>query len=70
MPGVTGELAPPRRFREVMEHVLADRARYRPREHFERAWDTVATLESYLAFFERMGWTRPRPRLHGGEPCR
>ena len=59
VPGVTGELAAPERFRAVMEQVLADRDRYRPREHFERHWDTVALIESYLAFFERMGWRRP-----------
>jgi hypothetical protein len=56
VPGVTGELAPPRRFRAVMEQVLADVDRYRPREHFERHWSTVATLDRYLAFFKRMGW--------------
>ncbi|MFL5868415.1 MAG: glycosyltransferase [Thermoleophilaceae bacterium] len=58
VPGVTGELAPPGQFREVMEDVLANRGSYRPREHLERSWDTVATIESYLAFFERMGWAR------------
>ena len=42
VPGVTGELAPPDRFREVMEEVLAERDSYRPREHFESEWDTVA----------------------------
>jgi hypothetical protein len=59
VPGVTGELAPPDRFRSVMEQVLADRDRYDPRAHFERTWDTIAMLEGYLAFFERMGWSRP-----------
>lgn len=59
VPGVTGELAAPQRFRAVMEQVLANLARYRPREHFERHWDTLTTLESYLAFFARMGWMRP-----------
>lgn len=59
VPGVTGELAAPERFRDVMEEVLANRQRYRPREHFERHWDTLATLEGYLSFFARMGWTRP-----------
>jgi glycosyltransferase involved in cell wall biosynthesis len=59
VPGVTGELAPPERFREFMEQVLANRDGYRPREHFEEHWDTETMLESYLSFFERMGWTRP-----------
>jgi hypothetical protein len=59
LPGVTGELAPPGRFREVMEHVLAERQRYRPREAFEQRWGTLAMLDRYLAFFERMGWTPP-----------
>jgi glycosyltransferase involved in cell wall biosynthesis len=59
VPGVTGELAPAGGFREVMEHVLANRDSYSPREHFEQAWDTVSTIEGYLAFFQRMGWTRP-----------
>ena len=58
VPGVTGELAPPHRFREVMEKVLAERDSYRPREHFEDEWDTVATIEGYLEFFEQMGWAR------------
>jgi glycosyltransferase involved in cell wall biosynthesis len=58
VPGVTGELAPPQRFREVMEAVLARRDSYRPREHFESEWDTVSTIESYLDFFVQMGWSR------------
>jgi hypothetical protein len=60
VPGVTGELAPPERFREVMEHVLANRESYRPRDHFEQHWDTVETIDRYLSFFERMGWARER----------
>ena len=58
VPGVTGELAAPDRFREVMQQVLANRDRYHPREHLEKHWDTVSMLESYLAFFTRMGWTQ------------
>ena len=58
VPGVTGELAPPSRFREVMEEVLERCDSYRPREHFESEWDTVATIEGYLDFFEQMGWAR------------
>ena len=58
VPGVTGELAPPDRFREVMEEVLARRDSYRPREHLESHWDTVRTIEGYLDFFETMGWRR------------
>ncbi|MGH7899785.1 MAG: glycosyltransferase [Candidatus Binatia bacterium] len=57
--GVTGELAPPARFRETMERVLAHREGYRPRQYFERHWEPEAMIESYLAFFERMGWSRP-----------
>jgi glycosyltransferase involved in cell wall biosynthesis len=61
VPGVTGELASPRRFRAAMEHVLRHREQYRPREHFEAHWDTVRTTEQYLAFFARMGWSAPLP---------
>lgn len=57
VPGVTGELAPERKFRSVMEAVLAKREMYRPRQYFETHWDTVTLLESYLRFFARMGWT-------------
>jgi hypothetical protein len=60
VPGVTGELAPPNRLADVMRHVLANRAEYRPREHFSAHWATVPTIERYLAFFESMGWKRPR----------
>jgi hypothetical protein len=60
VPGVTGELAPPDKLGDVMRHVLAHRDTYRPREYFEKQWDTVPTLERYLAFFEAMGWKRPR----------
>jgi len=59
VPGVTGELAAPDRFREVMERVLTNRASYRPREHLQREWDPIALIEDYLAFFARMGWSRP-----------
>jgi hypothetical protein len=58
VPGVTGELAPPDRFREVMEEVLANQSSYRPRDYFESEWDTVETIEGYLDFFEHMGWAR------------
>jgi glycosyltransferase involved in cell wall biosynthesis len=58
VPGVTGELAPPDRFREVMEEVLVRRDSYRPREHFESEWDTISMIEGYLDFFEQMGWGR------------
>ncbi len=57
VPGVTGELASPAAFGEVMRSVLADRDRYTPRAYFETTWGTVQTLDSYLAFFRRMGWT-------------
>jgi glycosyltransferase involved in cell wall biosynthesis len=59
--GVTGELASEGEFREAMEHVLANRDSYTPRPHLEQHWDTVETIEAYLAFFARMGWT--------GGPC-
>jgi hypothetical protein len=58
MPGVTGELARPERLREVMEKVLATRDSYQPREPFENEWDTVSMIDSYLDFFEQMGWAR------------
>jgi hypothetical protein len=56
VPGVTGELAAPGDFREAMEHVLATRHAYRPREYFAEQWDTIAWTERYLAFFRAMGW--------------
>lgn len=64
VPGVTGELAPPRRFREVMEQVLERRESYRPHEHFVEHWDAATMLDRYLAFFAEMGW-RPRVRRSG-----
>ena len=57
--GVTGELASESTFGDVMEEVLANRDSYTPREYFEEHWDTVKTIESYLAFFARMGWNGP-----------
>jgi hypothetical protein len=54
--GVTGELAAPEEFGAAMEHVLANRSAYRPREHLEEHWDTVRMLEEQLAFFDRMGF--------------
>jgi hypothetical protein len=59
VPGVTGELAAENDLLATMRRVLATRAAYAPRRHFEAAWDTVATLESYLAFFGRMGLRLP-----------
>jgi len=56
VPGITGELAPERGFVDVMRHVLARRSAYRPREHFEKHWDTVTMLKGYLDFFRAMGW--------------
>jgi hypothetical protein len=56
VPGVTGEFASEDNFYEVMQDVLANRSRYRPREYFMEHWDTVRILENYLAFFKRMGW--------------
>lgn len=44
-------------FTEVMRSVLADRDRATPLAYFETTWATVQTLDSYLAFFRRMGWT-------------
>jgi hypothetical protein len=59
VPGVTGELASEDVFYEVMQHVLANLDSYSPRQYFEEHWDTVETIESYLAFFTRMGWAPP-----------
>jgi len=56
VPGVTGEFASENNFYEIMQEVLANRDRYRPREYFLENWDTVQTLEKYLAFFREMGW--------------
>jgi glycosyltransferase involved in cell wall biosynthesis len=56
VPGVTGELVPPDSFRDGIEHVLANRRAYRPREHFEEHWDTLRILDGYIDFFRRMGW--------------
>jgi hypothetical protein len=57
--GVTGELASEDDFGDVMRHVVAHRESYAPREYFETHWDTVDTLESYVRFFQRMGWRAP-----------
>ncbi len=57
VPGVTGEFAAPEDFRSTMERVLAARASYRPREHFDTHWDTLATIRRQLEFFRRMGWS-------------
>lgn len=57
VPGVTGELASEGEFLERMRSVLANRHLYHPREYFEATWDTMAVIESYLAFFRKMGWT-------------
>jgi hypothetical protein len=57
VPGVTGELAAPEDFRDVILHVLANRDRYRPREHFLAHWDTRTMLHRYIAFFRRLGWS-------------
>ena len=54
--GVTGELASEDDFGEVMRHVVANRESYSPRKYFETQWDTVDILESYVQFFQRMGW--------------
>jgi hypothetical protein len=60
VPGVTGELASEESFGEVMEHVVANRASYSPRQYLEENWDTVEILDRYVAFFRRMGW-QPTP---------
>lgn len=57
--GVTGELASEDDFGDVMRHVVAHRESYAPRKYFETHWDTVDTLESYVRFFQRMGWRAP-----------
>jgi hypothetical protein len=56
-PGVTGEFSAPDNFLGAIKYVLANLASYRPRCYFEKHWDTIETIESYLAFFRRMGWT-------------
>lgn len=56
VPGITGELASEANFLDVMRHTLRHRDKYRPREYYMQHWDTLSTLESYLAFFRRMGW--------------
>lgn len=59
IPGVTGEFASEAAFRATMERVLGSADRYRPREHFETQWVTLAMIERQLAFFRRMGWSCP-----------
>ena len=56
IPGVTGEFASQANFYEVMQNVLTNLSQYRPREYFMEHWDTIETLENYLAFFRKMGW--------------
>jgi hypothetical protein len=56
VPGVTGELAPPARFRDTMLRTLERRATYRPRAHLDAHWEPLAVLDGYLAFFRAMGW--------------
>ncbi|HEY3306284.1 MAG TPA: hypothetical protein VGL70_22415 [Candidatus Binatia bacterium] len=58
VPGVTGEFASEEDFYDCMRYVLENRGRYRPREYFIENWDTVQTLEKYMAFFQAMGWNR------------
>jgi hypothetical protein len=60
VPGVTGEIASEENYYEAMRHVLSNLHKYRPREYFEEHWDTVKTLNKYLSFFERMGWTNKK----------
>lgn len=55
--GVTGEMASEHNFYDVMRHVLANLASYRPREYFMEHWETVSMLETYLSFFRKLGWT-------------
>ena len=57
VPGVTGEFASEKNFYQVIRYVLANLDSYRPRQYFEEHWDTVATIEKYLAFFRQMGWS-------------
>jgi hypothetical protein len=56
VPGMTGELASEDEFGDVMRRVLTNLDSYAPRRHFEEHWDTIETIERYLAFFRRMGW--------------
>jgi hypothetical protein len=56
VPGVTGELAAEADFRATIESVLRRLDEYSPSQYFAEHWDTVELLDSYLAFFARMGW--------------
>jgi hypothetical protein len=56
VPGITGEFARAEDFGARMREVLKRRSAYCPHEYFTANWDTVATLETYLAFFRKMGW--------------
>jgi hypothetical protein len=62
VPGVTGEFASEENFGDVMQHVVARRESYAPREYFEQHWDTVEILDSYVQFFQKMGWQCPASR--------
>ena len=56
VPGVTGELAPAGRLRDVILRTLERRAAYRPRAWFDAHWEPLAVLDGYLRFFQEMGW--------------
>lgn len=60
VPGVTGELASEDEFGDVMRHVVQHRDAYSPRRYFEEQWDTFRVLDSYVRFFQRMGWRTSR----------
>jgi len=57
VPGVTGELAAPNDFRQTMQSVLELRDSYHPRAYLLEHWATIPTLDSYLNFFRKMGWS-------------
>jgi hypothetical protein len=60
VPGVTGEFASEEEFGDVMRHVVQHRDAYSPRQYFEEQWPTLPVLDSYVRFFQRMGWRDSR----------
>ena len=54
-PGITGELAHPDAFADVMSAVAQGFEHYSPRNYLLEHWGTIDTLDAYLAFFDKMG---------------
>ena len=57
VPGVTGEFAGEENFYDVIQYVLSRVNTYHPREYFEEHWDSVSITQSYISFFQKMGWS-------------